>query len=47
MAKAPILTTGERAAQRARAKQGDKFIQWAAKHFKIFKQYREAHLQYR
>ena len=38
--------TGERAAQRARAKQGDKFIQLAAKHFKIFKQYREAHLQY-
>ena len=38
--------TSERAAQRARFKQGDKFIQLAAKHFKIFKQYREAHLQY-
>tara|TARA_B100001250_G_C19681886_1_gene736224 strand:- start:671 stop:1003 length:333 start_codon:yes stop_codon:yes gene_type:complete len=38
--------TRENAAQRARTKQGDKFIQLAAKHFKIFKQYREAHLQY-
>tara|TARA_Y100001970_G_scaffold250591_1_gene322478 strand:+ start:589 stop:723 length:135 start_codon:yes stop_codon:yes gene_type:complete len=44
MAKASILSTRERAAQRARAKQADKFIQFAAKHFKIFKQYREAHL---
>ena len=49
MAKKKIQTkkvTGESAAQRARFKQGDKFIQLAAKHFKIFKQYREAHLQY-